>query len=461
MAKNDIKINIGLVVNGQSAVEITKKSIEETGKAANTATGSLGKMGDSLKNAGKYGEAFTKITESGKPLQRQLREIQKLLGEMEFNGMAGTEEFQRMTQYAGQMSDAIGDARANVNYFANDTRQLQTVIGMFQGVAGALGVAQGALALFDADNKAFEETMKKVQGTIAVVTGLQAVANTVNKDSALILGVKNMQTKLATMWSARHGGAILAETAATKGATLATRALNAVLKASPVGLVITAITALVGVFALLTGSSDDTTDSLKKQEEELDKLTGGWKNLQAKVGDAAGQTTSKFQTLAMQWSLLRTEAERTQWIKNNASNFEQLGLRIMDVTTANKVFIDQLPRMITLMQKMGELKGLQDAYAQIQSDYFSWLLKREKSVATGDYFRRATEQNITQAERETLGVGTALTGTSATGFQVNYGYEYSKEDLEKVNQYRAEQAKQARDEMLRQAADTYGVTSET
>ena len=76
MAKNDIKFNIGLVVNGQSAVEITKKSIEETGKAANTATGSLGKMGDSLKNAGKYGEAFTKITESGKPLQRQLREIQ-------------------------------------------------------------------------------------------------------------------------------------------------------------------------------------------------------------------------------------------------------------------------------------------------------------------------------------------------------------------------------------------------
>lgn len=382
MAKNDIKFNIGLVVNGQSAVEITKKSIEETGKAANTATGSLGKMGDSLKNAGKYGEAFTKITESGKPLQRQLREIQKLLGEMEFNGMAGTEEFQRITQYAGQMSDAIGDARANVNYFANDTRQLQTVIGMFQGVAGALGVAQGALALFDADNKAFEETMKKVQGTIAVVTGLQAVANTVNKDSALILGVKNMQTKLATMWSARHGGAILAETAATKGATLATRMLNTVLKANPIGLVITAITALIGLFAVFSSKTEKAANDTGKLEDgsnDLSSALGRQMQAQDEAGKSAGELIGKYEVLRMKYLACKSDMEITQFIRNNADGFRSLGLNINNATDAMETFVKRAPQVRAALLQISVAKGMQKA----MEDYTSqWATEQAKNPIT-------------------------------------------------------------------------------
>lgn len=464
MAKK-IRFDIDMAVKGKEVIQSTVSDVEELKKRTREIPEDLKKLNESLRGTSRFGDIFAKITESGKPMQRQLREIQKLLSEMKFEGLDNTEEFQAMTQYAGNMADAIADARANVNYFASDTRKLDTAVGMFQGVAGALSVAQGALALFDEDNKAFEQTMKKVQGTLALVNGVQAISNTLNRDSALVMGVKNLQTKLATMWSKAHGGAVLAEAAATEGATVATRALNAVLKANPVGLVITAITTLIGVFAMLGGSSDETTASLKKQEEELDNLSEGWDELKNRVGDAAGQTVSKFQTLALQWSMLRTEAERNQWIKNNASNFEQLGLKITDVTTANKVFIDQLPRMITLMQKMGELRGLEDAYAQVQSDYFSWLLKREKSRQTGDFYTRATEQNITKAERETLGIGTQIYvndgRTSSAGIGTGYyAYEYSAEEIEKVNKLREQQAKEARDELLRNAAERYGAASE-
>lgn len=450
MAK-EIRYDIKLNVDGKNVVASAVNDVKDLDK--------------SVKQMSHYKGAFNDIVESSKPMKRQLAELKKLMAEMEFKGLAGTDEFKAIAQQAGAMADAIGDANAQVKYFANDTKVLSSVVGGFQAVASSIQLAQGAMALFGSENKEAAEMIKKVQGAMALANGVQQVANLLNKDSALIQGVANMQRKLSAMLARKNAAAVAAETAATKGATIATKALNAVMKANPIGLVITAITTLVGLLAVFSSSTDESTEKLKKQEEEVDKLTGSWKNLQEGIGNAAGELVSKFQTLALQWSLLRTEGERQQWISKNANNFEQLGLKIMDVTTANKVFIAQLPRMITLMQKMGELKGLESAYAQVQSDYFSWLLKREKSRATGDYYTKATEQNVTKAEREELGIGRQIWvntpySSSAGGAGGYYSYEYSADELRRVNEYREKQAKETRDAILKHAEEEYGIASD-
>ena len=364
MAKNDIKYSVKIDVDGKSVIDVTRKSIEETGKAATKASGQTSKLGDSLRGAGKYGEQFAKIAESGKPLNRQLREMQKILSEMKFDGLDGTDEFQRLSEYAGGLSDAIADARANVNYFASDTRKLDTAVGMFQGVAGALSVAQGALSLFDDDNKAFEQTMKKVQGTLALVNGVQAISNTLNRDSALVMGVKNLQTKLATMWSKAHGGAVLAEAAATKGATVATRALNTVLKANPVGLVITAITTLIGLFTLLSGKTEENTEKMKEQEAEAKRLAEQQAHAHEVIGNAVADSTGKFMKLSVEWRNLKTENERQNWINNNASAFKSLGLNVKSVTDANEVFIRQMPRILEVLRLQAEASANLDLYIE-------------------------------------------------------------------------------------------------
>lgn len=464
MAKHDIKIGVKVGVEGQESVTSAVKSVGDLSKALDKASGDAGEFSSGLRDMSKYTDAFDKIAESSKPLKSQLREMQKILGEMEFKGLSGTDEFIRMAEQAGGMRDAMDDAAASVRYFADDIKGISTAVGLFEGVAGAVSLAQGALALFGDENKEFEETMRKVQGAMALANGVQQVANTLNKNSTLVMGVANLQKRLAAKLARDHATAVVGETTATKGATLATKALNVVMKANPIGLVITAITSLIGLFAIFRGETEESTESLKKQEEEIDKLTGSWDSLRERVGNAAGEMVSKFQTLALQWSMLRTEGERQQWIRNNASNFEQLGLRIMDVTTANKVFIDQLPRMISLMQKMGELKGLEDAYSQVQSDYFSWLLKREKSRATGDYYTKATEQNVSKAEREELGIGNRIwvqdahSGSAgvASGY---YSYEYSAAELERVNKYRERQAQETREAILKQARSEYDAVS--
>ena len=319
---------------------------------------------DSLSDIGKHKRKFEEIANSGKPLQTELAKIKKLLGEMKFQGLEGTEEFQQITRLAGEMADAIADANAQVKYFANDTKTLSTVVEGFQAVAGAISVAQGALALFGADNERLEQTLKKVQGAIALVNGVQTIANALNKDSNLILGIANMQKQLAIKWSKAHKGAILAEEAATKGATLATKALNKVLKANPIGLVITALTTVIGLFTTFSGKSDEAKDKVSELAEEANHLREEHTHAMETISSKVADTTGKFVKLAVEWSTLKSKAEQLSWIQNNANAFKALGLNIKTVTDANEVFIKQFPKILNVLKIQAEAEATLDLYIE-------------------------------------------------------------------------------------------------
>ena len=319
---------------------------------------------DSLSDIGKHKRNFEEIANSGKPLQTELAKIKKLLAEMKFQGLEGTDEFQEITRLAGEMADSIADASAQVKYFANDTKTLSTVVEGFQAVAGAISVAQGALALFGADNERLEQTLKKVQGAIALVNGVQTIANALNKDSNLILGIANMQKQLAIKWSKAHKGAILAEEAATKGATLATKALNKVLKANPIGLVITALTTVIGLFTTFSGKSDDAKDKVSELAEEANHLREEHTHAMETISSKVADTTGKFVKLAVEWSTLKSKAEQLSWIQNNANAFKALGLNIKTVTDANEVFIKQFPKILNVLKIQAEAEATLDLYIE-------------------------------------------------------------------------------------------------
>lgn len=319
---------------------------------------------ESLGDIGQHKKVFEQIVNSGKPLQTQLRQIKKLLGEMQFQGLGGSEEFQKITRLAGEMADAIGDASQSVNYFANDTKTLSTVVEGFQAVAGAISIAQGGLAMFGVENEKVEQTLKKVQGALAMVNGVQAVANTLNKNSNLIMGIANLQKSLAVKWSKAHGGALLAEAAATKGATIATRALNTVLKANPIGLVITAVTTLIGLFTIFSGKSDDAKDKVSELAEEANHLREEHTHAMETISSKVADTTSKFVKLSIEWKTLRSDAERTAWIQNNANAFKALGLNIKTVTDANEVFIRQFPKILNVLKIQAEAEATLDLYIE-------------------------------------------------------------------------------------------------
>ena len=382
MAKHDIKIGVKVGVEGRESVTSAVKSVGDLSKALDKASGDAGEFSSGLRDMSKYTDAFDKIAESSKPLKSQLREMQKILGEMEFKGLSGTDEFIRMAEQAGGMRDAMDDAAASVRYFADDIKGISTAVGLFEGVAGAVSLAQGALALFGDENKEFEETIKKVQGAMALANGVQQVANTLNKNSTLVMGVANLQKRLAAKLARDHATAVVGETTATKGATLATKALNVVLKANPIGLVITAITTLIGLFAIFRGETEEATTELGKLEDgsnDLNTALGRQMEAQEETGKSAGELIGKYETLRMKYLACKSDMEITRFLQMNVDGFDSLGLNIKTAADAMDVFVKKAPQMRAALMQISVAKGMQKAMEEYTSQ---WAIEQAKAPST-------------------------------------------------------------------------------
>lgn len=136
--------------------------------------------------------------EGNKRLSRQLRELQNDMARMRLNGEQNTEEYRQMAQKAAQLSDTLGDLRAQTNILANDDANLQGFISGVNGLSGAFTTATGIMSLFAGENENLMKIQARVQSVMAITMGLQQVFNTLNKDSAFrlvtVTKVKNLLT---------------------------------------------------------------------------------------------------------------------------------------------------------------------------------------------------------------------------------------------------------------------------
>ena len=116
----------------------------------------------------------------------RLRELQKTLADMALAGQDGTKAFRDMEREAGKLKDQIGDTQQRIKNLASDTRTIDTFVGAIQGITAGFQIAQGAAALFGAEEEELQKSLVKVQAAMALANGVQQVANLLNKDSILI-----------------------------------------------------------------------------------------------------------------------------------------------------------------------------------------------------------------------------------------------------------------------------------
>lgn len=139
-----------------------------------------------------------KNKESNKRLSRQLRELQNDMARMRLNGEQNTEEYRQMAEKAAQLSDTLGDLRAQTSILANDDANLQGFISGVNGLSGAFTTATGVMSLFASENENLMKVQARVQSVMAITMGLQQVFNALNKDSAFrlvtVTKVKNLLT---------------------------------------------------------------------------------------------------------------------------------------------------------------------------------------------------------------------------------------------------------------------------
>jgi hypothetical protein len=187
------------------------------------------------------------------PTMGSVRQLTQLAMEARALGPEFAQVANEIIKQAGRMKDSIADTRAEVGYFASDTRRLDAVLGGVQAVAGAFGAVQGALQLAGLGGKDLQEAMVKLQAAMAIVNGLTAVGNALQAESAVRQGLSAAATAIYT--------------AATNGATVATRAMNLALAAGPWVLLTASIAAVGYLLGKIASEAAAVEKNIKKLTE--------------------------------------------------------------------------------------------------------------------------------------------------------------------------------------------------
>ena len=201
-----------------------------------------------------------------------------------------------------------------------DMEQKASEFGSF--ASGLADTATGALALSSAlgiTNKSSEEMIE------GLVQGM-AIANTFRGG---LEGIVSMQKLLRS--------STLATTVATKGGTVAMRIFNTVVKANPIGILITALVAAVSAFAIFSSSSEEA----KEKTEDLDEAN---KNLNETI-----RLQQKLLNVKIREVLKKKDIEGTERLVELETEL----LRLKDMKTdARRDHPDDLQRILEIQEKI-------------------------------------------------------------------------------------------------------------
>ena len=178
----------------------------------------------------KGSDSVSQVEQKTKSLKGQLREMKELLA----SGTLDSGKFAELSAKAGKLQDQIGDVNQQVKNLSSDARKLDAFVSVTQGIVGGFAAVQGITALVGDENEDLQKTMVKLQGAMAALNGLQAVAATLNKSSAA-------STTLMTFAQARYTAVVGTTTGALKLLRIAGATLG-------IGLIVAAIALLIANF---------------------------------------------------------------------------------------------------------------------------------------------------------------------------------------------------------------------
>lgn len=235
-----------LVAETKAIYEEMKRLQEETGKTS--------------LNVGNYSDA-------AKGLTTQIENQTKQLALLRLEGKQGTAEYQQLSKETAILRDAFIDATAEITRMASDTSNLDAVLSFAAGASGGFAAFTGAMELFGSESEEVQEAQKKLQAAIAITTGIQAIQNAVQKQSAIMLGISRLQMAALSKAQVYNRLVTMQGTKATLAATIAQKAFNLIAAANPYVLLALALVTVVGALVLFASNTDKSAKNQQKLNE--------------------------------------------------------------------------------------------------------------------------------------------------------------------------------------------------
>lgn len=222
--------------------------------------------------------------------------------------------------------------------------------------------SSGAASLQILKNKFAEvgDAIASTMGGIMPVLNITAqIGNTVIAVSAMVSGLKNLAkiqaiVKVRTMamnsaslvWNAtsvRMNALVQVMSASFRGAAVSATtlklAIQGLLISTGVGVAIVALTEVIAAFTSKSADAqtqaEDTAESMKGIGDAANDIKTAYDSA---LKNTYADLMAKYEKLKAGWRALSTEQQKMAWIKDNQSAFNELRLKIGNVTEAENIF---------------------------------------------------------------------------------------------------------------------------
>lgn len=253
----------------------TKRTIDiDIKNNANKTAKDMDNLNKSLSNSKK---AYDKVLKSGDSFEKQLKDIDNIVKTTPLNVRDMNKQIQAYQsialsagrespigrdalEKASMLRDKYVDIQNETKRLADDHRTLNGVMEMASiGVAG-FGAVQSAMALSGAENENLQKSLQKLMAAQTLMNSINQIAKALEKESAAMLLLKDIRTKILTSSTYAYA---TAQGVATKG-----------LKLMRIALISTGIGALIVGIGLLIANFSKVTGFIKKGIQSFDKLGG-------------------------------------------------------------------------------------------------------------------------------------------------------------------------------------------
>lgn len=256
---NKIYLN-NMTVEEREATEEGRKLVAETKAIYEEMKRLQEATGKTSLNVGNYSDA-------AKGLTTQIENQTKQLALLRLEGKQGTAEYQQLSKETAILRDAVKDATAEITRMASDTSNLDAVLSFAAGASGGFAAFTGAMELFGSESEEVQEAQKKLQAAIAITTGVQAIQNAVQKQSAIMLGISRLQMAALSKAQVYNRLVTMQGTKATLAAIIAQKAFNLIAAANPYVLLALALVTVVGALVLFASNTDKSAKNQQKLNE--------------------------------------------------------------------------------------------------------------------------------------------------------------------------------------------------
>ena len=306
-----VGVNTGNTAKDLDNIDKELKSISNTAK--------------DIANIDKRFEDLNKRVESGTMTMRESTKAIKEYQTIALQAGADSPVGAQAIANAAKLTDELGDLKNAITNASHDGANMQAALQLGSGVAAGYGVMQGTMALLGDESEDLQKTFVKLQAVQAVLTGIEQIRATLEKESFLMMKAKTIATKVQT-------GVEIMYATAVGGTTGAMKALRLSMLAIPIVAIIAGIVALVAALVYFTKEEEKAeemnnrlTTSYERQSEALGRSVAKQKNEidnLIKIRTAQGASDEELHGLELQ-RLKDAEVARRQSIATEKGLIQQ------------------------------------------------------------------------------------------------------------------------------------------